>query len=150
MNPYNDSELKQYVFKYFHYKDGVITRTDRDGGCGSYDKDGYLIIKIKGRQIKAHRLAWLLCYGEFSKSEIDHINRIRTDNRIENLRESNREQQLQNTIHKKNPLTGVVGVHVDKRPDLRKKYATRYKKKIYRFYTISEAVKFRKGVGLWT
>ena len=78
--------MEEYIFKHFKYnKDGTITRDDRKNSLGSYDKDGYLILKIKGKQFKAHRIAWLLNYGEFPKGEIDHINRCRTDNRIENL-----------------------------------------------------------------
>lgn len=44
-------------------KTGKIDRLNRKNSNGSYDKDGYLIIKFKGRQYKAHRLAWLLYYG---------------------------------------------------------------------------------------
>lgn len=34
----------------------------------------------------AHRLAWVVCYGSEPKQQIDHINRVYHDNRIENLR----------------------------------------------------------------
>lgn len=43
---------------------GVITRIDRKNGSGSIDAYGYLIIKIKGKQFKAHRLAWFMHYGQ--------------------------------------------------------------------------------------
>ena len=54
----NDSECK-YIRKHFTYNPdtGIITRNDRSNSNGSYDKDGYLIIKVKTRQIKAHRIA---------------------------------------------------------------------------------------------
>jgi hypothetical protein len=35
----------------------------------------------------AHRLAWLYMYGELPKLCIDHINGVKNDNRISNLRE---------------------------------------------------------------
>lgn len=58
---------------------------------GSITDKGYLSIGFKGKYYLAHRLAWFLYYGDWPKNQIDHINRIKTDNRIENLREvSNR------------------------------------------------------------
>ena len=87
-------DYEKYIKTYFKYnKNGTLSRTDRKGGNGSLDKDGYLIIKVKGKQFKAHRIVWLLNKGNFPKNELDHKNRNRTDNRIENLRESNRKEQ---------------------------------------------------------
>lgn len=145
----SEKELKNYILKHFAYNDGIITRDDRKNSLGSLDKDGYLILKIKGKQFKAHRIAWLLYYGDFPKQELDHINRDRTDNRIENLRESDRAEQIKNRHYEKNPITGVVGVYIDRSTDgLKKKYTTRYKQKTYRFYNLDDAVAFRKGLGL--
>ncbi len=136
------SNYKEYILKHFSYnQDGTITRDDRKGGLGSYDKDGYLILKIKGKQFKAHRIAWLLNYGEFPSMEIDHINRNRTDNRIENLRLATRQMQIDNTTRLPNKDTGVVGIFIDKQPHLHKKYCFHHKGKIYRFYTLEEAIK---------
>ena len=142
-------ELKSYILNHFHYKDGVITRDDRKGGLGSIDRYGYLIIKVKGHRFKAHRIVWLLCKGNFPEAELDHINRNKLDNRIENLRESNRKQQIWNREYKANSDTGAKGIYIDTyTKGLKKKYATRVNKKIYRFYTLDEAIEFRKGVGL--
>jgi hypothetical protein len=134
-------ELKAYILEHFHYEDGKITRDDRKNSNGSLDKDGYLILKIKGKQLKAHRVAWLLNYGEFPEYELDHINRNRLDNRIENLRESNRFEQTQNSKKTVNKETGVVGVCVDKTNGLKKKYAFRFDNKTYRFYSVEDALK---------
>ena len=145
MRKYSVEEVKEYVLKHFHYHpDGTITRDDRVGGLGSYDKDGYLILKIKGRQMKAHRIAWLLNYGEFPKSEIDHINRDKLDNRIENLRESNRFEQNRNKNFIPNKETGVVGIYMDHTKGLKKKYAFHFGGKTYRFRTIEEAEEMKK------
>lgn len=54
--------------------------------CGFYDKDGYLRLKVNYAVHPAHRLAWLYVYGEWPDGYIDHINRIKSDNRIANLR----------------------------------------------------------------
>lgn len=48
---------------------------------------GYLRIRIDAVSYKAHRLAWLYHYGEWPEGELDHINGIRTDNRVANLRD---------------------------------------------------------------
>jgi hypothetical protein len=144
------SDYERYILEHFHYSDGTITRDDRKGGTGSLDKDGYLIIKVKGKQFKAHRIAWLLNYGSFPESELDHINRNKLDNRIENLRESNRQEQIANRDYRPNPRTGVVGVYEDRfTRGLKKKYATKIKGKTYRFYTVNDAAKFRREHGLW-
>ncbi len=50
--------------------------------------DGYLRIRVAGKQYRAHRLAWLYVYGKFPSEHIDHINHDILDNRIENLRDS--------------------------------------------------------------
>ena len=80
--------------------------------AGSINNEGYLHIRVgKGRRYKAHRLAWLYIYGEYPNGDIDHINHIRTDNRISNLRVvSNRENSINRSITRKNKSC-VVGVH---------------------------------------
>lgn len=136
-----DNDFKEYIFKNFSYNPltGKITRNDRKNSNGSFDKDGYLIIKIKGKQFKAHRLAFLLYYGYFPKKEIDHINRIRTDNRILNLREVTRLENIKNITKKINENTGEVGIYLDKTKGLKKNICFKYKNKTYRFYSIEEA-----------
>lgn len=138
--------MVNYILEHFKYnaETGIITRTDRVNSNGSYDKDGYLIIKIKGRQFKAHRLAWLLYYKEFPKQEIDHINRNRADNRICNLRDVSRSVNVCNTTKKINKSTGLAGVYISNAKGLKKKFTVSFKSKTYRFYTLEEAVEFRR------
>lgn len=142
--------LEEYIKEHFTYEpnSGFINRTDRKNSNGSFDKDGYLILKIKGRQFKAHRIAWFLYYGEMPSMEIDHINRNRTDNRICNLRISDRKLNVNNTVIKPNPNTGVIGVYIDKvTKGLKKIYTTRIDKKTYRFNSLEDAIKFRLRYG---
>ena len=137
--------IEEYIKQHFKYHpDGSLTRTDRKNSNGTLDKDGYLIIKVKKRQFKAHRIVWLLNYGEFPKSELDHINRNRIDNRIENLRESNRQEQVENRYVPPNPQTGAVGIYLDKTKGLKKRYAFQFKGKIYRCYTVKEAEELKR------
>jgi hypothetical protein len=68
---------------------------------------GYITIGINGKRYKAHRLAWLYIYGDFPKGQIDHINGVRDDNRIENLRIVTNRQNCQNyKIHREGKLVG--------------------------------------------
>ena len=141
----NDVEVIEYLKRHFTYHpDGKLTRSDRKGGAGSYDKDGYLIIKIKGKQYKAHRLVYAIHNNRFPIDELDHINRIKDDNRIENLRDSNRLMNVRNTFVSANKDTGVRGVHLDKyTKGLKNRYTTRLGGKSYRFRTLQEAINKR-------
>lgn len=64
---------------------------------------GYIYITVENQKvIKAHRLAWYKTYGVFPTKEIDHINGNRSDNRIENLREASRLENMHNLdVHRK-------------------------------------------------
>lgn len=82
--------------------------------AGSKCKLGYISIMIDKKHCKAHRAIWLFHYGKFPENLIDHINGIKDDNRIENLREAN---FLQNSCNKsvgKNNKLGFKGVCFDK------------------------------------
>lgn len=83
-------------------------------GAGSLSKDGYLRIRIDGKKYQAHRLAWLLHTGEFPPDQIDHINGIRTDNRIANLRSATSQQNNQNAGKKRSNTSGYKGVNLHK------------------------------------
>jgi hypothetical protein len=138
-------EINEYIKRNFYYnhETGIITRFDRKNSNGSKDHYGYIILKIKGVQYKAHRVAWFLHYGTFPLNNIDHINRVRDDNRISNLRDVTQAENIRNSTKKPNKDTGEYGVFLDKTKGLKKKYGLRHKGKLYRFYSIEEAIKFR-------
>lgn len=71
---------------------------------------GYVVIRIKGKTYLAHRLAWLFETGEWPADGIDHVNGIKTDNRLENLRECNQSQNLANRGKSSNNKSGWKGV----------------------------------------
>ena len=78
--------------------------------AGTSDAHGYVIISIDRRLYRAHRLAWLWVYGEWPSSEIDHINRTPSDNRIANLRLADRFLNTQNVGIRSDNTSGHRGV----------------------------------------
>lgn len=124
----NEKEIIEYIKKWFIYNEnGSFDRKDRKNSNGSYDKDGYLIIKIKGKQYKAHRLVFAFFYNRFPEEEIDHINRNRKDNRIQNLKECNRKENINNSIG------SGFGIYIAKTSNLKKNIVLNYRKKLIDF-----------------
>jgi hypothetical protein len=81
--------------------------------AGSDDGRGYTVIGLFGRQYRAHRLAWLYMHGVLPDGEIDHINRVRNDNRIANLRIATSSQQKMNKFQTQQ--SGYPGVYLERR-----------------------------------
>lgn len=90
---------------------GEFTRFSTGKKTGSPNKRGYLYIQLNGKHYRAHRLAWLYIYGEWPKDQIDHINHVIDDNRIENLRAVSRIENQRNRKRNKNNTSGYHGVH---------------------------------------
>ena len=86
-------------------------RTAKAGGiAGAKHGENYILIMISGRTYKAHRLAWMYVHGDWPKGFIDHINGVRHDNRIGNLRDVTRSENMQNQRkpQRNNPHLGVT------------------------------------------
>ena len=77
--------------------------------AGKIHTSGHVRISLKYNKYYMHRLAWLYVYGKFPLLQIDHINGIRSDNRICNLRECTQMQNSRNRIVS-NSSTGLKGV----------------------------------------
>lgn len=124
----NQNELKEIVRydsesgKLFWLK-RLSHGTKVGGEVGCISKQGYMQTKNYGEHYLIHRLIWLYTYGEWP-TEIDHINHIRDDNRIENLREVTRKENGKNQSMKSNNKSGINGVHWHKRD---KKWVSRIK-----------------------
>jgi hypothetical protein len=105
------------VKRLFDYReDGELIRKVRTARCvqvgdvaGCLNK-GYKQTRVYGKSYKIHRLVWLYHHGYFPEHQIDHINRIKNDNRIENLREVSQVCNLRNCDHRKDNLSGIKGV----------------------------------------
>jgi hypothetical protein len=95
----------------FRWRDGY-----QHGGAkgkavaGSKNAAGYTVILLKSKRYFAHRLAWLYVYGALPTSEVDHVNMVKSDNRIANLRLASRAQNAANSKAQKNNKSGFVGV----------------------------------------
>lgn len=109
---------QEKVKEFFDYKNGnLIWRKTlkKNQVCvgdvaGGIDSNGYRIIKVDGRHYKAHRLVWLWFYGYFPEGFLDHKDKNRSNNKIDNLREASRQCNIRNCGNYKNNTSGVKGV----------------------------------------
>jgi hypothetical protein len=76
----------------------------------SKNSTGYLDGMIFRRMYRAHQCAWALHYGEWPGEHIDHINGVRDDNRIDNLRLAGWSENARNAAIGKLNTSGVLGV----------------------------------------
>jgi len=85
-------------------------RTVLGSVAGTIEAKGYRAISFRKKRYKAHRIAWLITHGKWPEGQIDHINRIRDDNRLCNLRDVSQEVNQWNTVARSNNKTGIKGV----------------------------------------
>lgn len=78
---------------------------------------GYKIGILEGVSYVAARLIWKLVYG-YDPIEVDHINRVKTDNRLVNLREADRSLNCSNRGLLRNNKSGVSGVYFERHKEL--------------------------------
>jgi hypothetical protein len=76
---YKDSNLVWKVSKARRIKVGDV--------AGSVNSNGYMQVQINKKMFKVHRLVWIMHNGDIDDElQVDHINRDRLDNCIDNLR----------------------------------------------------------------
>lgn len=107
------------VREIFNYDEntGAFTWKIRRANCikvgtqaGSYHQ-GYRRVELNNKGYLVHRLIWLYVYGYFPENEIDHINHIRDDNRLCNLREVTKSENAKNQSKHSTNKSGHLGVH---------------------------------------
>jgi hypothetical protein len=111
-------ELTEELRKKYAYDPatGIVTFLQKSGGanigdvCVSKSCRGYLRLKHKGMDLRAHRVVWAIYYGVWPIMALDHINRVRDDNRIANLREATAAENNANSsrVVKLKPIKGGV------------------------------------------
>ena len=77
--------------------------------AGKINKVGYVMISFQGKAFFAHRLAWMYVHGHFPPVQTDHINGVRHDNRIVNLRACTSSENHQSAARQVG-VTGFRGV----------------------------------------
>ena len=93
------------------YRKINISSRARIGDEAGYDAiGGYRRIGIDKTQHYIHRIVWLLFNNEWPDGEIDHINGITNDNRIENLRVTSHAENCKNQKRRITNNSGVMGV----------------------------------------
>jgi hypothetical protein len=98
-------EIGQFRWKF------TITGTAKAGSiAGRCLPSGYRQIRVSGHQYLAHRLAWFYVNGCWPKSELDHRDGDRDNNRINNLREANASLNGANKGIPANNTSGAKGV----------------------------------------
>jgi hypothetical protein len=104
------TQAELHSILHYDYLTGLFTRFKGHKICGYMEKKGYIAICVKTKTYKAHRLAWLYVYGEMPKNQIDHINGIKDDNRIDNLREATASENMFNRLKFKNSKSPIKGI----------------------------------------
>lgn len=95
----------------FRWKLSTNKRVHVGDMAGNTDRQGYGRIGINHKNYKMHRLVWLYVHGKWPSRQIDHINGIRNDNRLINLREATHAENMRNYPTRKDSTSGVKGVH---------------------------------------
>jgi hypothetical protein len=103
------------VNKTFRLNNGVLERYLPTGKWRkvniSPDRSGYKRIRINNRQYLLHRILWVLRNNKDIPNgmEIDHINGIKSNNSLDNLRIVSREENQQNRkCHRRGKLLGTT------------------------------------------
>ena len=102
----------------FEYRDGKLIRKVRTANrvnvgdvAGSLHKSsGYYLVSIDGKRFNVSRIVYAMHFGDPGDKQIDHVNQIKTDDRIENLRLVTQKENLRNQPNRKNNSSGITGV----------------------------------------
>lgn len=102
--PLLPSEFWLNYLKYnFYYSNGKIYKRNKGKPVGSLNDKGYRILtlgplynKDEKKKFRIHHVVWFLNFGEWPADEVDHIDRNRDNNGVENLRVVDRATNLAN------------------------------------------------------
>lgn len=94
----------------FRVENGLLIRLRTGKPAGTADSWGYLQARLGKRLLSVHRVVWKLHFGEEPPPQLDHVNRDKRDNRIENLRVSDASRNALNRKCRADSKTQVQGV----------------------------------------
>lgn len=112
---------QSFVKEHLEYRDGHLwwikprSRVVKVGQQFGRNIKGYRCGILVNKRYYEHRLIWFYHYGFWPTEQIDHINGIKNDNRIENLRQATRSQNMFNTKSHKNSTSKYKGVGWNKK-----------------------------------
>lgn len=115
--PHRHSELiKANIHKFYYtlgklyWNDDYAPRARKGQEVGSIDSSGYLQVGLDNKQVLVHRIIWML-FNDSYPEQIDHIDRNRLNNLIDNLRPATNMTNQHNASMRKDNSSGVIGVH---------------------------------------
>lgn len=107
----NWNDFLEYRDGRLYWKDPHSTKLKPGDEAGGRHPRGYWYVRRYETHTARHRIVWEMHNGKIPTGfEIDHINHIPGDDRIENLRLVTRKQNNQNKSKPKHNTSGVVGV----------------------------------------
>jgi len=116
----------------------VNSRVKAGSFAGRLRPDGYYHVTYRGKKYLLHRLVFFMHHG-YWPDMVDHIDRDKSNNRIENLRDVSPYESAKNRYTFKNDLEGINY--------LRGKFQLIYRKEyIGRFNTLHEAIDMRNTI----
>lgn len=145
---------KRMLLDKFSINNGVLVwsksdckRIKKGDVAGTKRRNGYIYVHVDGKITAAHRVVWEMHNGSIPDGMyVDHINHIRDDNRIENLRLVTKIDNAWNITKKKNNTSGVTGVCWNRKKNKWRAQITIFKRNIRlgEFNSFDMAVKARK------
>lgn len=98
----------------------LFTRGGRLSGtiAGNIHKKGYRRIQINKKRYRTGRLAWFYMEGYWPEHEIDHIDRVRDNDKWDNLRHVTSSCNAKNRKIHCNNTSGITGVHWSKKDNI--------------------------------
>lgn len=111
---------KELLHSLFEYRDGELYHRKAIGPkkagakAGSRKADGVSHVRVEGSMQLVHRMVFLMHHG-YLPEMVDHINRDRSDNRIENLRAATHAQNAYNSIARVDSTSKIKNVNYNSR-----------------------------------
>lgn len=106
---------KEYLQSLFDYRDGELywkiskQKIIKGSKAGTLHHSGYVYLRINGKHYASHRLIFMMFNG-YLPEFIDHIDRNKSNNKIENLRATTKQQNSFNANLSKANSSGIKGV----------------------------------------